>query len=84
MGERLWFPLCAALLSFSVRCGRGHFVTENFVLWMEKVCVAKKQVVFAPEPIHPANQLLKVTNCAWTQSVPPAVAGGYVVDVLDC
>ena len=25
----------------------------------------------------------KVRNFCWTQSVPPAVAGGYVVDELD-
>ena len=25
----------------------------------------------------------EMTSCAWIRSVPPAVAGGYVVDILD-
>ena len=33
--------------------------------------------------LEPSGFGSKVTNCAWTQSVPPAVAGGYVVDAPD-
>jgi len=27
--------------------------------------------------------MIRLRNFTWTQSVPPAVAGGYVVDTLD-